>query len=483
MMNGTIRVVTFFLVILLVSVVVTAQPSISPQFLSHYTIDVKIDFVTGTFTGSEDVTYWNTTGSALEQVVFRIYPNSQYLYGPGTLHVDAVHVQGAAVAAAPTGDHTVLPIDLPRPLPPQSRATIAVTFTGKLSRWSDGTPTVPSDYGIYAATAHTLTLASFYPILAAYTPGSGWDRTPVGPIGDAVTSDIANYDVTVTVPAGVVVVGSGERTGVTQSSAGVQYQFVGQLMRDFMLVAGDNFATRTEDAGNTRLTTYFRPNDHRAAATALEDGTRAIAIYNKLFGACAYPKVDIVEVPLARAAGVEYPGLILVAASYCADPSTRFFSIIISHELAHQWWYAAVGNDVTAEPWLDEALATYSSVIYLEKTAGPRTSRAVLAEFREQYQRARATHPNLAVASPTYRFPNDATYSAIVYSGGACFLNAVRVAIGDSAFFAALSEYYRLFKFRRATAHDLLATFTHTCGCDLDKIYTAYLKPAVVTTP
>ncbi len=482
-MNGTVRVGTFFLVMLLVAVVVTAQPAIPPQFLSHYIIDVNVDFATGTFIGSEDVVYWNTTGNALDQIVFRLYPNSQYLYGPGTLHVDAVHTLGVAVTATPTGDQTVLPVDLPRPLPPQSRATITITFSGKLSRWSDGVPTASSDYGIYAATAHTLTMASFYPILAAYTPGTGWDRTPVGPIGDTVTSDIANYDVTVTVPAGVVVVGSGERTGVTRFGNEGQYQFVGRMMRDFMLVAGDDFVTRAESAGNTRLTAYFRPNDRRASATALEDGTRAIAIYNKLFGPCAYPKVDIVEVPLARAAGVEYPGLILVASDYCADPSTRFFSIIISHELAHQWWYAAVGNDVSAEPWLDEALATYSSVIYLEKTAGPRTARAVLAEFCEQYKRARATHPDLSVASPTRRFPDDGTYSAIVYSGGACFLNAIRAAIGDNAFFTALSEYYRLFKFRRATAHDLLAAFTHACGCNLDKIYTAYLKPAAVTTP
>ncbi len=451
--------------------------------VTHYTIDVNVNFAAGTFIGSEDVVYWNTTETTLDKVVFRIYPNSQYLYGPGTLRVDAIHVQGAAVTATPTGDLTVLPVNLPRPLPPQSRTTIAITFTGELSRWSGGVPTAPSDYGIYAASAHTLTLASFYPILAAYTPGVGWERTLVGPIGDAVTSDIANYDVTVTVPAGVVVVGSGERTGITQSDNEVQYQFVGRMMRDFMLVVGDNFATRTEDAGNTRLTAYFRPHDRRAAATALEDGTRAIAIYDKLFGPCDYPKVDIVKVQLARDAGVAYPGLILVAADYCADPSTRFFSIIISHELAHQWWYAAVGNDVSAEPWLDEALATYSSVIYLEKTAGPRTARAVLAEFCEQYQRARATHPGLAVASPTYRFPDDAAYSAIVYSGGACFLNAIRSAIGDNAFFTALSEYYRAFKFRRATAHDLLTAFTHACGCDLDKIYTAYLKPAAVTTP
>lgn len=451
--------------------------------LTHYTINLKIDCTDGAFHGKETVSLANTSGKELGTVYFRLYPNSPYLYGSGTLHVDAVRAQGTTLAATTVGDGTVLPIYLPSPLSPQSRTTIAISFTGELSQWHNNSPPSSSDYGIYAANKHTLTMASFYPILAAYDPEIGWDLTPVGPIGDPVTSDIADYDVTVTVPTGVKVVASGTQVGGKRTKDETQHRFVGNAMRDFMLVAGDNFAVQTTNSAGIMLRADFSPGHRRAATTALAQGEQAVALYSARFGPCAYPKVDLVEVPLARAAGVEYPGLVLIGSHYCATPSTEFFSIIVAHELAHQWWYAAVGNDVSAEPWLDEALATYSSVIYLENTAGPAIARAVLAEFQEDYHAAHAAHPELAVASPTNQFPDNATYSAIVYSGGACFLDAIRQAIGDTAFFSALSTYYHAFTFRRAIGDDLLATFVRACRCNLGKIYSEYLHPAAVTSP
>ena len=451
--------------------------------LTHYTINLKIDFTAGAFHGKETVSYANTSSRELGAIYFRLYPNSPYLYGPGTLHVDRVRAQDVALTATPTGDETILPIYLPSPLPPQSRTTIALSFTGDLSRWHDNLPSSSSDYGIYAANKHTLTMASFYPILAAYNPGAGWDLKPVGPIGDPVTSDIADYDVIVTVPIGITVIASGKQVGKMRINGEVRYHFAGKAMRDFMLVAGDNFTIHTASIPGTTLAAYFSPRDRRAAAIALAHGTRALTIYDALFGPCAYSLINLVEVPLAYAAGMEYPGLILIGAHYSLAPDAQFFAIIVSHELAHQWWYAAVGNNVSTEPWLDEALATYSSVIYLEKTAGSAAARAVLRGFRDDYQRARAAHPELSVASSTDQFPDDATYSAIVYSGGACFLNEVRTTIGDDAFFAALSAYYRRFAFRRATGDDLLGAFERACRCDLGKIYSEYLQPALVKSP
>jgi hypothetical protein len=34
---------------------------------------------------------------------------------------------------------------------------------------------------------------------------------------------------------------------------------------------------------------------------------------------------------------------------------------LVSHEVAHQWWYGDVGSDALAEPWVDEAPASWSA--------------------------------------------------------------------------------------------------------------------------
>ncbi len=90
----------------------------------------------------------------------------------------------------------------------------------------------------------------------------------------------------------------------------------------------------------------------------------ALEIYNQQFGAYPYKELDVVEGPMRNALGVEYPGIVMIGASLYKAPEKPDFEITVAHEVAHQWWYNVVGNDVFDEPWLDEALATYSSDVY-----------------------------------------------------------------------------------------------------------------------
>jgi aminopeptidase N len=55
------------------------------------------------------------------------------------------------------------------------------------------------------------------------------------------------------------------------------------------------------------------------------------------------------------------------------------YQYTMAHEVAHRWWYGLVGNHSVYEPWLDEALATYSALIALEDTQGPEAGAKLLA--------------------------------------------------------------------------------------------------------
>ena len=50
--------------------------------------------------------------------------------------------------------------------------------------------------------------------------------------------------------------------------------------------------------------------------------------------------------------GIEYPGHVM------QGPSTN--ARTTPHEVAHQWFYALVGNNQGRDPWLDEGLATWA---------------------------------------------------------------------------------------------------------------------------
>ncbi|MCX6100898.1 MAG: M1 family aminopeptidase, partial [Candidatus Bipolaricaulota bacterium] len=194
-------------------------------------------------------------------------------------------------------------------------------------------------------------------------------------------------------------------------------------------------------------------------------GAVAVGIYSALFGALPYACVDIVEAPLQRAAGVEFSGLFLVSGANAANPQDPFFDVIVSHEMAHQWFYAAVGNDPTEEPWLDEALATYASNVFLSVAVSAAAAQGERAAWAAVYDRAQQVRPDLRVTSPVYEFPDSGTYSAFVYSGGAFELDALRREIGDDAFFAGLADYYVSHTAGIARGADLSASFRHACEC------------------
>ena len=63
------------------------------------------------------------------------------------------------------------------------------------------------------------------------------------------------------------------------------------------------------------------------------------------------------------------------------------------------------------------------------------------------------------VDSPVYAFKDQTAYSAIVYSKGALFFQALQKSMGAEAFDKSLSEYYRQYSFKEATPLQMMACF------------------------
>lgn len=62
--------------------------------------------------------------------------------------------------------------------------------------------------------------------------------------------------------------------------------------------------------------------------------------------------------------------LVMIDQSLYNEKNEFLLEYVIAHETAHQWWYSAVGNDEISEPWLDEALTEYSTIVYFEQKYG-----------------------------------------------------------------------------------------------------------------
>ena len=121
---------------------------------------------------------------------------------------------------------------------------------------------------------------------------------------------------------------------------------------------------------------------------------------------------------------------------------------IYLHEILHQWFYSLIGNDQIADPWLDEAFATYLAYAYYREVR-PDLAPAV-------YERTIAGSGGGAVDSSVYDYPSDPPYFGVVYRRGARFLETLHARMGDGPFWALLREHVATYRDRIASPRSLL---------------------------
>jgi hypothetical protein len=425
---------------------------------------------TPSYSGLLRLNYANETGQALPDLVFRLYPNAERIYG-GELQVASASVAGEPVDAEIfLSDRTGLRLTLPEPLLPEQATFVEIEFSGEVPVDRAGQGGVYGTFN-YDSAAEVLVLANGYPILAAWEKGN-WQAEPVVGIGDAVVSETALYHVRVAAPPGWQVVATGIQA---QEPLGElpAFEFFSGPVREFMLVASPNFVEREAQENGVLLRHWGLPDGAERWEAALQAAVDSLTLFDERYGPYPYRELDIVAVPLWLAAGVEYPGLILLRQSlYQPGQNTPpGLEYVTAHEVAHQWWYAVVGNDVLEDPWQDEALASFSALLYQEKFQ-PQAYAGTLRFYQERVAALDTENGDTGVAQPVEAFQDDpGAYSQVVYLKGSLFFEALSDQLGEEPFFRALQTYYDQNAYGNPPPQVLLDAFEGVCACSLEEVY------------
>ena len=231
-------------------------------------------------------------------------------------------------------------------------------------------------------------------------------------------------------------------TGRRTSTSGLVQVFEASNVRDFNFTAAPDYRTSTGYAGDTRIVVYFRTGSASTIMTAARD---AISRFESLVG--PYPHPDFIIGQSGAGYGLESPGHIWIP-SGTATSSLRY---LVTHETAHQWFYATVGNDQASEPYADEAAADFLTrfALDLRRSSNCSTSRLDLSIYRY----------------------SGACYYEIVYIQGGNFLDDLRQRIGGIAFWAGLRDYYATWRFKLGGTEQLLRTLDEHTPQDLEPTY------------
>jgi len=367
----------------------------------------------------------------------------------------------------------LLRVDLPQPLAPGTTSTVAFDFRTAAPQNASA-----DYYGAFNKENGVLGLASSYPI-AAIVRGGAWDIGLPDGRGDFVNSETALYDVALTAPADWSLVTTGVLLDGRLDAGQQTVRIVSGPQRDFMITA-TQLQVASAAVDGTTINSYYRAEHAQSGQLALQAAADSLRIFNTRYGRYPLAELDVIEMAARTFLGVEYPGLIMIEQRLYEDGNG--LAITTAHEVAHQWWYSQVGNNVQTEAWIDEALASYSQIVYQESVGGPDAAERELEGFRQRYRQALADGRDAPVDQPNTAFRGN--YVSIVYGKAVLFFQAMRKQIGEEAFDRFLHAHYSQHRYGYITGTDVLADAEGACSCELDGLYADWItRVAAVEVP
>jgi hypothetical protein len=420
----------------------------------YYQINLTLTTDPVVVNGIQRTHYINTIGQALPDVVFRLHMNG--LAHQRVMEIGTVAVDGQPAQFDFEGEDSVLRIRLAKPLAPDASVDIDLSYRLNLP------DNLNIGYDRSGVLGDVIVLSSFLPIVSVYGEDGWWiDSTPE--LGDPGFSESALWSVRLTAPSDFKAVFTGTALQNIQNfDHTTTYEIVTGPVRDFSLALSTKFETDTETADGVTVTLWSLPGTTSDDRFALNQTIASIRAYDKHFGAYPLADLDVVETDI-QAGGIEYPGLIYVASDYW-DQKDEFFEVIISHEVGHQWWYSMVGNDQINQPWLDEALATYSEIVYYTEVYGARTGN-IAANFNKDTVEnfINSGGKRLPIDLPVSAY-SEQEYSVFVYDAGASFYSQLAEKYGDQAVDAMLQTWYSRYRYQIATTDEMRTLVEETFG-------------------
>ncbi|GAA0596138.1 M1 family metallopeptidase [Kribbella sandramycini] len=339
-----------------------------------------------TWSGRETVSFTNTASEPLPEIYLRLWGNAR---GCG-----AVVVTGGTE----TRDCTVRKFPLAEPLKPGKRMSISFGVT----------MTAPDREDRFGRSGAFSFFGNALPVLAV-RDAAGWHLESDVGIGESFYTVAADFAVRLTHTGNLAVPATGVLAdGVVNA----------RQVRDFAWAAGPFVSTEATSPGGVKVRTWATPTvTADAVVKARNEAVAALDDFGRRYGAYPDHELDLVlNDRWTTFSGMEYPGFVLLI-----SPGAP-----VVHEVAHQWWYGIVGNNEYADPWLDEAFATYATDVH------------------EGNHRAGCWPGTLPVAITKdmgYWGAHASSYGTYVYTYGSCMLHELERLIGTPAMDRLLAAY------------------------------------------
>ena len=377
------------------------------QNRADYILHATIDTLENTLKGTETISYTNNSPDNLSSLWLQLDQNTYKKNARSDFYSSRVETgftegyqfenvtieyNGKSVKADYIINDTRMQIRLSQGLASKEKIKINIkyhyTIPGTFGGRTDFFPT--KNGKIYE-------IAQWYPRMCVYDDLEGWSTLPFLGSGEFYC-EYGDFDYTVTVPAGMIVAGSGELQNEKEVLSSTEIERLNAARKSDKTIMIRSEKDVNDAAGknenNKLVSWHFKMNNTRdvafgassayiwdAAKVNLPDGKKCLAMsvypvesagQNAWGRATEYLKKSIeffsekffvYPYPVAineagRAGGMEYPGIVFDGMN--AKAANLYW--VTAHEIGHNWFPMIVGSDERRYAWMDEGFNTFIDV-------------------------------------------------------------------------------------------------------------------------
>jgi hypothetical protein len=355
-------------------------------------------------------------------------------------------------------------------------------------------------------------VAQWYPRMAVYDDIQGWNTMPYVGAGEFYL-EYGDVDFTITAPASLIVVGSGELTNPQDCYTSTQmsrWENAKNSDKTVMIRSAKEVTDPSSRPKQANCTWKFKIQNTRDVAWAaskafIQDAARInLPSGKKCLSISAYPAESITENGWQRSTemvkgsiehysnkwfeypypaatnvagtvgGMEYPGIVFCSYS---SSGTGLWGVT-DHEFGHTWFPMIVGSNERKYAWMDEGFNTFINSLSTKafnkgefETASyfddPNSSFMVKYTFGDEMD---------GLNNIPEVIQQGGNLGIAAYSKPAQMLTALReVVLGKERFDAAFQEYINRWAFKHPTPWDFFHTMENVSGEDLGWFWRAWV--------
>lgn len=406
----------------------THPPALEKLEKPQYSLAAVLDYQNHYLSVEEEIRIPHPANAPLDNIILIVSPNNW----PGVLTIQEISA-GKLIVGGYEINGIKLTIDFSDPgWVPGEILDLHIRYALELPPIGKGAELGTSPFGYSSVQTN---LVDWYPMVPPYQDDQGWVIHDPWKFGEHLVFPAADFEVSLELsPAGLTAAASS-----VPLKEGNPALYSLESARNFVFSISPDYYVLAEDLNGTRVLGYSLPGYHDSGRAVFDATVEALGLYADLYGPYGQSGLSVVQGDFDY--GMEYEGLYFQGRGYydTYNGSQQSYLVTIAvHETAHQWWFGKVANDQALEPWLDEALCTFSELAYYEQ---------LYPQSVDWWWRTRVNYydPEGRIDRSIYDFEKMSdpylNYRNATYLQGAKFLAALKDELGDEVFYDFLSEF------------------------------------------